>query len=255
MTQGYVIHAVNAGDVDYETCARVLIKSLRAVGDTRPVHVISKYANNKVSSKTHGIYADDWQTYSCSPYDETFKLESDMIVTRSLDSWWELCKNRDLFIATGCRDYKHQLSTSRYYRRFNDENLLPDVYNGITYFKKSVIAKKFYTIVKNIFKNWKDINANLKYQSPLEHGDTDSVYAIAATIIGIEKCTVPNDIVQWVHMKQYINNTVSDDWTKELVWELINSDFRINTYSQMYPVHYHIKDLAKLLEPIYDEQV
>lgn len=257
MTQGYVIHAVNTDVTDYELCAETLVKSLRSVGDTRPITIITKndLQKDSVNSVTYGPYCDDWQVYECSPYTETFKLESDMIVTRSLDGWWNIVKDRDLHIATGCRNYKQQISKSRFYRQVFDKNNLPDVYNGITYFKKSNLAKEFYKIVKNIFKNWKEINSNLSYSSSLEYGDTDTVYAIAAQIIGIEKCTIPDSSIQFVHMKQKINNGLVEDWTREMVWELIGTDFRLNTVSQLYPVHYHIKSLAKELGPIYDSHL
>lgn len=255
MTQGYIIHAVNTDTVDYQACARVLVKSLRSVGDTRPVTILTKVPTDPVSSLTHGSYADDWQVYEQSPYDKTFKLEADMIVTRSLDSWWNYVKDRDLHVATGCRNYLQQMSKSRFYRQVNDTNILPDLYNGITYFKKSDIAKQFFLTVRQIFKDWTEINRSLKQPSQLEYGDTDTVYAIAAQIIGIENCTIPNSPIQFVHMKQKINNCLVDDWTKELVWELIGSDFRVNTVSQLYPVHYHIKSLATSLEALYDSQI
>jgi hypothetical protein len=255
MTQGYIIQAINTDTVDYQTCAQVLVKSLRAVGDIRPVTILTDISNDKVSSATYGPYADDWQVYEQSPYDETFKLEADMIVTRSLDSWWNSMKNRDLHIATGCRDYKQHVSKSRYYRQVFDKNNLPDVYNGITYFKKSLLSKQFFDIVKLIFENWQEINNNLSYSSELTYGDTDTVYAIAANIIGIEQCTIPNSSIQFVHMKQRIHNGLMDDWTKEMIWELIDSDFRINTISQLYPVHYHIKSLASDLELAYDIKI
>ena len=53
-------------------------------------------------------------------------------------------------------------------------------------------------------------------------------------------------------MKQKINNLLVEDWTRELIWELVGTDFRINTMSQLYPVHYHTKSLAQYLEPAYD---
>lgn len=255
MTQGYIIHAVNTDTVDYQDCARVLTKSLRAVGDTRPITILTEVPTDIVSSLTHGPYADDWQVYEQSPYDETFKLEADMIVTRSLDSWWNSLHNRDLHIAYGCRNYLQHVSKSRYYRQVNDDNLLCDLYNGITYFKKSNVAKQFFLTVREIFENWTEINESLKHPSQLIHGDTDTVYAIAAQIIGIEKCTIPNSSIQFVHMKQKINNGMVEDWTREMIWELIGTDFRINTVSQLYPVHYHIKSLATELESYYDIEV
>ena len=254
MTQGYVIFAVDTNHTDYAQCARVLAKSLSAVGDTRSVTVITAQDLQKdtVSSKTHGPYSDDWQAYQLSPYDETIKLESDMIVTRSLDSWWTLLKNRDLHIASGCKNYRQQSSISRHYRLVNDQNELPDLYNGITYFKKSELAQEFFATVREIFANWSDINATLDKPSILKWGDTDTVYALAARAIGVEHCTLPDSTIQFVHMKPRINNLLTEDWTQELIWELSGTDFRINTISQLYPVHYHDKTLAEQLEPLYD---
>ena len=249
MTQGYVILAKNTPDTDYEQCARVLQKSLRLAGDRRPVTVITDIETDE----RRGPYWGDHLIYQQSPYDETFKLEADIIVTRPLDSWWKLCENRDLHIATGCRNYKQQLSSVRHYRAFNDRNKLPDCYNGITYFKKSNLASEFFNLVKDIFESWSDISDEFGHTG--EYADTDSVYAIAASIMGEERCTMPNDTIQWAHMKQHVNRLTTEDWTTELLWELTGTDFRINTLSQLYPVHYHIKSLASLLEPIYDRQI
>ena len=257
MTEGYVIYALNTADVDYECCARVLSKSLKAVGDTRPITILTRKELlwDSVSNLTHGPYADDWQVFYRSPYDRTFKLEADMIVTRPLDSWWTLLEHRDLHIAQGCRDYKQRMTKSRHYRYNNDQNNLPNLYNGITYFTKSLNAETFFHLVRKIFKHWTKINASLAYPSMRQYGDTDTVYAIAANIIGIEHCTMPNDMIQFVHMKQKINGTLVEDWTRELIYELIDTDFRINTISQLYPVHYHIKSLAPSLEQHYDRNI
>ena len=246
MTQGYVIIAKNTPDTDYEQCARVLQKSLRAVGDTRSVTIITD-----ISDEGYGPYWGDHLAYQQSPYDETFKLEADLLVTRPLDSWWKLCYNRDLHIATGTRNYRQQLSTVRHYRQYNDRWNLPDCYNGITYFKKSNLASEFFGTVKCAFENWQTI-ASVSDHYNGGYADTDSAYAHAAAVIGVERCTMPNDIIQWVHMKQRINNLLSENWTDELVWELVGTDFRVNTISQLYPVHYHVKSLAQQLEPLYD---
>lgn len=267
MTQGYVILAQNNHTTDYVQCARVLAKSLKSVGDTRSITLLTdslKYDNLDtfdqviLLDQTVGNHAwklnDDWQVYDLSPYDETFKIESDVIVTRSIDHWWDICRDREIVVATGTRNFRQHVSTVRSYRRMLDENLLPDVYNGITYFKKTQLAKDFFNLVKTFFNNWTEFNDILKYDHVQEFGDTDTIYAMICKILGVEKTTLPTNIIQWVHMKSMINGTMNP-WTKECIWELISSDFRINTISQMYPVHYHDKELAKYLEPIYDKQL
>jgi len=267
-SEGYVVVAQNNKDTDYVQCARVLAKSIRLTGDQRPITLISDSVNypgleifdtvelltSTNNTKEQWRLSDDWQVYGLSPYDRTLKIESDVIVTRPLDTWWSVLKQRDLVVATGTRDYLQRISDCRYYRRVLDLNHLPDVYNGITYFKRSNLAEEFFTIVKHIFNDWQKINNNLQTPSSLESADTDTVYAVASSILGQEHTTLPTNIIQWVHMKSRINAT-TEDWTQELVWELTGSDFRIGTISQLYPVHYHVKKLAKLLERRYDEEL
>lgn len=264
-SEGYVVIALNNSITDYIQCARVLAKSLRSVGDIRPITLITDTKNRDnldifdsvVTIESNDVsdwrLSDDWRVYHSSPYERTFKIESDVIITRPLDNWWELCRERDILVATGTRDYHNVLSPSRYYRRTIDSNGLPDVYNGITYFRRSRFAQKFFKTVRTVFENWQEINQSLASPSSSVTADTDTVYAIVCQLLGPELTTLPNSPIQWIHMKSRINGTI-ENWTQELCWELVGHDFRINTISQMYPVHYHIKDLAEKLEKIYDNR-
>ena len=102
-------------------------------------------------------------------------------------------------------------------------------------------AKQFFDLVRKIFENWNDQKKLLKF--PDDIPTTDVVYAIAAVIMGTERVTLPSGIgPQIVHMKRRIINTVTEDWTKELVWEFTNPGLRIQTVAQQGLVHYHIKD-------------
>jgi hypothetical protein len=86
---------------------------------------------------------NDWQVYEASPYDETIKLEADMYIPRNIDHWWDVLTHKDVVVSSCIRNFKQEISNTRAYRRFIYDNALPDVYNSITYFKKSDIAKKF----------------------------------------------------------------------------------------------------------------
>jgi hypothetical protein len=44
-----------------------------------------------------------------------------------------------------------------------------------------------------------------------------------------------------VHMKRRMIGTRTDDWTRELVWEIDNRGLRINTVAQTGAFHYHVK--------------
>jgi hypothetical protein len=172
-----------------------------------------------------------------------------MIIPRSIEHWWEILNVNDVVVSTKIRNFKGELSDIRVYRKFIDENMLPDTYNSITYFKKSETAKLFYTIVRDIFENWEEYKSIIKC-NPNEEVSTDWVYAMACHIVGVEKTTLPNfDEMSMIHMKQYVNGIPSEDWTKTLVYEVLPKLIRINTYPQEYPFHYHIKTFSdKILE-------
>jgi hypothetical protein len=245
--QGYVIVAVNT-DVDYVSCAVRLAQSLRQQHPDVSICLItdSDYSNSVFdhvrvmpSVDRTNLWANDWQVFRLSPYRETVKLEADMLIASAVDHWWTLFRNRDVVVSTGCRNWKDQVSNSRHYRRIFDENHLPDVYNAITYWRRSATAKEFFDLVKNIFLNWDQYKTLLKF--PPDTPDTDLVYAIAAQIVGPELCTLPSIVSpKIVHMKQHIAGTHSSNWTRELVWEM--EPLRINTVAQWGAFHYHVKD-------------
>jgi hypothetical protein len=192
---------------------------------------------------------NDWQVYEASPYDETIKLEADMFLPRSIEHWFDILSINDVTLCTKIRNYKGELSDTRVYRKFIDDNNLPDIYNAITYFKKSDTAEKFYGIVRNVFENWEEYKEILKC-NPTEEATTDWVYAIASHIVGVEKTTLPNfDELSMTHMKQFVSGTSTENWTDTLVYELLPDVLRVHTYSQEYPFHYHSKSFSdKIIE-------
>ena len=246
MTRGFVIMAQDTEKVSYTNCAKALELSIKKVMPNSNVTIIT---SDMLPHGDTGGYTNDWQVYEASPYDETIKLEADMIIPRNIEHWWDILNVNDVVVSTNIRNFKGELSDCRVYRKFIDENMLPDTYNSITYFKKSETAKLFYTVVKDIFEHWEEYKAILKC-NPQEEVSTDWVYAIACHIIGVEKTTLPNFTeMSMIHMKQYINGIPSEDWTKTLVYEVLPETIRVNTYPQLYPFHYHIKSFSdKLLE-------
>lgn len=264
MDKGFVILAQNTEQVDYVKCAEALVYSIKKCMPDAKVSLIS---NDKTESTLFDKiiplpYGDldpngswklinDWQVYDASPYEYTIKLEADMFVPRSIEYWWAVLKDRDVVVSTTIRNFKQEVSTVRAYRKFIDENKLPDTYNAITYFKKSDLAKKFFDITKDIFENWPEYRATLVCNKD-ELATTDWVYAIASHIVGRELTTLPGfEEMSMIHMKQFINNTPSEDWTDVLLYELLDHTLRVNTVPQMYPFHYQIKDFCdKVLENV-----
>jgi hypothetical protein len=245
MTKGFVIMA--QGDV-YVKCATALKNSILKVMPSANITIIT---TDMLPHGDLGGFHNDWQVYECSPYDETIKLEADMIIPRNIDHWWDILSQKDIVVSSTIRNFMGEISDVRAYRKFIDDNSLPDVYNAITYFKKSDTAKQFFEIVRDVFENWQDYKAILKC-NPQEEASTDWVYAIACLIMKPENTTMPGFTeMSMIHMKQFINGMPTEDWTDTLVYEILPDVVRVNTVPQLYPFHYHVKDFSdKLLRVV-----
>lgn len=251
MTRGFVIMAQDTEKVSYTNCAKALELSIKRVMPDANVTIIT------TDMLPHGDQApdsdwkliNDWQVYEASPYDETIKLEADMLIPRDISHWFDILSVQDVVVCSKIRNYKGDISNVRVYRKFIDDNNLPDVYNAITYFKKSDTAEQFFNIVRNVFENWDEYKAILKCKST-EEATTDWAYSIACHLIGVEKTLLPLfDELSMIHMKQFISGTTTEDWTDTLVYELLPHAVRVHTFTQEYPFHYHSKSFAdKILE-------
>jgi hypothetical protein len=248
--KGYLILAVNSESCDYIALARRLCKSIKSHHPAALVCLLTDQLVNYsefdfvelLPYGNQGGWANDWQVWSASPFRETIKLESDMLIASEIDHWWTIFRNRDVVVSTGAKDFYDQLAISRYYRNIFDSNSLPDVYNAVTYWRVSQTAQRFWLTVRTIFSDWNQYKTLIKFAP--DRPDTDLVYAMAAVIVGKELVTLPDGInsPKIVHMKQHIIPTHSKNWTKELVWENVNNSLRINTIAQWGCFHYYIKD-------------
>jgi hypothetical protein len=264
MSRGFVIVAENNKTTDYIKCAEALARSMKKVMPECSITLLTNEGAKvrardfntimylpKLETTDPYKIANDARAYEMSPYDETIKLEADMLIPRSIEHWWDVLTQQDVVISTTIRNFKGEISDVRAYRRFIDDNDLPDVYNAVTYFKKSDTAKQFFEIVKEVADNWADYKAILKC-NPQEEVSTDWAYSIACHIIGAEKTTMPTFTEMCMtHMKQFINGLPSGDWTAVLVCEMLPHVLRINTYTQDYPFHYHTKSFADKIESNY----
>jgi len=233
--RGYLIPAI--GD-KYLDCAEQLAQSIHKHHPAADITIVTQ---DQLPHGDLGGFANDWQMFGISPYRQTVKLEADMICAGPIDHWWTLFEHRDVVVSQGCRTYYDQPGVSRRYRVIFDNNHLPDVYNAITYWRRSETAKEFFDLVRAIFINWDQYKTLLKFTDDL--ATTDVVYAMAAVIMGVERITLPPGLGPTiVHMKQHMIGTIGEDWTAELTWE--HDPVRINTVAQWGLVHYHIKEWA-----------
>ena len=250
--RGYLIIAVNNDTTDYIACAQRLNASIKHWMPTAQTCLVTDVATELpefdfVVSLPYGDQAitswklsNDWQAFCASPFRQTIKLESDMLITSSIEHWWNMLQHRDVVVSTGARDYYGTIAVSRHYRKIFDVNNLPDVYNAITYWRLSKTAQEFWSWVQRIFENWAEFKTLIKF--PDNEPTTDVVYAMAAQIMGPDTVTMPfATYPKIVHMKRRMIGTRTDNWTRELVWEIHNGVLRINTIAQTGAFHYHVK--------------
>jgi len=264
--RGYLVVADNTENVDYVDCAIALARSIKIHTPEAKICLVT--TNNVVNDifdyivplpfgdqapDSNWKLKNDWQVFWASPFTQTIKIEADMIIPHSIEHWWTMFEKRDVVISTSARNYLNDKTNVRTYRKIFDKNNLPDVYNAITYWRYSAFASEFFSLVKTIFNNWKEIQKTIK-GGDLDSGTTDVVYAIAAKVLGVENVTLPNTTYpSMIHMKGKINFLSDEDWTKELVWELDKSNIRVNTIDQMYPFHYQVKEFSKILNKHYEQ--
>jgi hypothetical protein len=265
MNRGFVIIAQNTSVADYVKCARVLAHSLKSVMPNESVAIITDDKVNDpifdhVVPLPHGDLdgtewklANDWQVYDATPYEYTIKLASDLYVPSRIDHWWDILKDRDVNVCNTIRNYKNQIIDSKFYSNTNLKNGLVDTYNAVTYFRKSTLAVEFYSVVRDIFQNWTKYKELLKVNND-DRAITDIAYAIAAQTVGIENTTLPNFTdMSMIHMKQPVISTMGTLWFNELTSEILPYTLRVNSHSQHYPFHYHIKEYARVIwETLYE---
>lgn len=191
--------------------------------------------------------ANEYQVFELSPFKETIKLESDLLFTRSISHWWNAFRFRDVVISTGCKTYRQEPATSRVYRKFFDDNELPDLYSGLMFFRYSQTASDFFLTAQRILRNWEYLKNNVLKNCREETPSTDVLYAITAKTVGVEQCTIPTmDFINFVHMKPGINGWGDSDitWRDMVLNERDGNMIRIHNLNQYHPVHYYDKDYA-----------
>ena len=246
--QGYLVLAANTEHTDYVSLARRLAQSIHQWHPAACVALLTNTVGN-YPEFSHVIdmdiidpvnpWANDSQIFYKTPFRETIKLEADMIMASPCDHWWSMFRHKDVVVSTGCRNWQDQVSNDRTYRKIFDQNSLPDVYNAITYWRRSTTAREFFDLVRDIFADWATYSRTLRY--PEQQPSTDVVYAMAAQIMGPERVTLPfATYPKIVHMKSAHAGTQRQNWTEELVWE--TDPLRIQTIAQWGAFHYNIKD-------------
>lgn len=256
---GYLTLASNTNETDYFRLAYMQAQSIKKYMPTALTAVIvdegtsrSLGSNDKTyfdkvitvedTRSEFGPFANEIQAFHVSPFKETIKMESDLVLTRSISHWIYGLRSRDLLFPTNITNFRNQTVTDVTYRNFFKINHLPNVYTGIYYFRYCQQAAEFFKLATDIFQCWNEYKVCWK-MSP-DQSSTDVVFAIAALLFGAERCTNPAlSYPTMVHMKGAINGLPpAADWTEHLYGQLDQHDnLIVGLTKQIYPFHYYQK--------------
>ena len=282
-SRGFFTIAQNTTDVDYVKCAYGLALSLKrsqtsvsklSIGVTPGTVIDEKYvwAFDQIVEIPWGDQAEDcewkleneWKVPYMSPYDETIKLDADMLFFTDIGNWWEQLSgcSHDFVCANKVLNWRGETITSDVCRKTFTANKLPNLYTGFTYFTKHDSVFEIYELVKTITWNWqKFFEEFLEPNTRPQLFSTDVAVALAMKILDLDKYSyTERSYPTFTHMKtelQGIGEFDTHDWRKILQpFVSIDGGLKIGNYRQLYPLHYVVKDfLTDEIISQYEQQV
>jgi hypothetical protein len=254
-------------DVDYVQQACLAAMSIQY---TNPKSKICLITNDQVPSKYKELFehiveipwgdhaakeewkvSNRWKIIHATPFDETFVLDTDMLVLDNIDTWWTSCQTKDLYYTSQVKTYKDEIVNSRYYRRAFDKFNLPDIYSGIHYFKKNENTFYFYKWLEYALNNWE------KFQGDFAGGkfyqkvaSVDLTTSIITKVLGLEQDITNSSSIYptFTHMKLHCQNwqdVRADRWQDVVGVYLNNSlELKIGNFRQRGIFHYTEDDFV-----------
>ena len=155
MDKGYVWFALNNSTTDYIELSRELAKSIKKFNKHNKVCVITdkpvkdelfdfvKVLKQDDSADQEWKLNNEYKVFHYTPFTHTIKLTADMLFTQNTDWWWNYLWQHDQVFSYHCRNYQDVIIKNSFYRTLFARNDLPDVYDGLHYFRKSKKAKQF----------------------------------------------------------------------------------------------------------------
>lgn len=269
-TKGFFTFAQNTDTTDYVRLAYGLALSLMhsqekykglTIGITPGTKVDKRYewAFDNIIEIPWGDNAkhskwkleNEWKAIWMTPYDETIKLDSDMLFFSDITTWWNLLSEQkyDIVFANTVLNWRGEPVVDDYYRKAFTHNSLPNIYTACSYFRKSKNTMDLFSLAKIIYWNWeKFFETFLGYEHRPAYPSTDVIFAIAMKILDNDSASYrPLSFPVFTHMKNKIqgwsNKELSEDW-REYVRPFFTQSAvcKIGNHRQFYPLHYHIKE-------------
>lgn len=267
--KGFFTFAQNTDSVDYVRLAYALALSLKnsqqeipylSIAITPDTHVDERYSwvfDNIVeinwgddAKNSNWKLENEWKAIWLSPYEETIKLDCDMLFFTDITPWWDTLSSGtdDMLWTNTVLNWRGAPITSDYYRKVFTKNKLPNIYSGFSYFRKTKWTYDFYRLASYIFWNWQMFFE--KFLLPEDRPSfpsTDVIFALTAKILDEDgKFFTPRSMPVFTHMKSQLQGwslgEISDDWRNHVsVFFEPNGTCSLGHHKQFYPLHYHLK--------------
>ena len=262
MGRGYLWFALNNDKTDYIELSRRLAQTIKRFNKHNSVCVVTdrpvqedlfdhvKVLEDDDSRDEQWKLSNEYKAFRLSPFTHTIKLEADMIFTQNTDWWWYHLWQHDQVFSYHCRNYKDDLVKHSSYRQLFRRNDLPDVYNGLHYFRRSIRAKQFYDQCEWITKNWGIVKDKILINCHDKQPTTDVVYAVANKIMDpLQTAKVDFPWFKFVHNKPMINgiNRAFDNDNYLLPFK-VRDTLYMGGHRQSRVVHYHNKNFMEELD-------
>lgn len=265
-TRGYLTLAENTPETDYLRLAYGLALSIKAtqsqnanvsVGVSPSMTIPKKYKEvfdqviilpweDNAEGQSWKL-ENEWKAYHITPYDETVKLDSDMLFLDDISHWWDLLALKDFWATTQVYTYRQHLVTSDYYRKLFTSNELPNIYTAFMYFKKSELSHQIFEMAELIFQNSEKFFYEFLDESRPKKPSTDVVFALAIKLLDvIDDATCKFDDLSspsFVHMKPNVQGwkgiQADNEWYKTIP-SILSADLnlKVGTHKQVLPFHY-----------------
>lgn len=271
MSKGFLVFAQNNNKVDYVKLAYALALSIKhtqkswnniSVAVTPGTRVPEKYKKvfDKIieipweddASTSEWKLENEWKAYHITPYEETIKLEADMILPEDITHWWKILSTREIVVTSNIINIQNQPTKSLVYRPGFKENGVEPLYSAFMYFKKSTLGLDFFKMAEIITWNWETFYWKYMPEKSPKIYSTDTTYSLAAKLLD----EVENIKSPWVEWPAFVHaKTGLTDWNKNIQnenWDEITPfsitpklECFIGPYRMFYPVHYHLKHVMK----------
>jgi hypothetical protein len=263
MSNGILVLAQNNDNTNYVLQACLLAMSIKVTNTDTLISIVTNdivpdeyitlfdkiipipFNDNAIESSWK--IENRWKLYHATPYEHTLVMDTDMLVTKNISSWWNFLKNYDLFFVSNPKTYRNEVVTSDFYRKSFTSNNLPNLYTGMHYFKKSEFAYDFYKWMEIITYNWELFYGNFVKIDYPKHASMDITAAIAAKILNCEHLITSktNQNISFVHMKSNVQNWTlpTDSWQRKVSYFIdTNCNLKVGNFIQTEVFHYTEKD-------------